>query len=93
VRTQINIKLPFQYKNTGYKNKGLYLDNTRLKHYLLISDECASRLTTTFNNEKFKIKISLSKFRLNKYNLAIRYKNMIEEGRFKNQTELARENF
>ena len=44
-------------------------------------------------NEKFKIKISLSKFRLNKYNLAIRYKNMIEEGRFKNQTELARENF
>jgi len=59
-----------------------------LKKYFNISDECVSRLTKIFNHGKFKIKLSL--LRLNKYNLAINYKRMIDEGMYKNQAELAR---
>jgi len=61
-----------------------------MKKYLMISEDCVTRLTKTFNYEKFKLKIPLSLLRLNKYNLAIGYKKMIDEGRFKNQAELAR---
>jgi hypothetical protein len=90
VRTPLIVKLPFIYKNTGYGKKGLYLDHDKMKQFLIVSEDCLTRLTRTFNYGKFKIKIPLSLLRLNKYSLAIEYKNLIEEGRFKNQAELAR---
>ncbi|MBL1153424.1 MAG: hypothetical protein HND40_00230 [Ignavibacteriota bacterium] len=90
VSTPFIIKLPFIYKNTGFRKKGLYLDEPKLHYYFNISPKCATRLTKTFNYGKFKIKIPLSLLRLNKYNLAIGYKKMIDAGEVKNQAELAR---
>ena len=90
VSTPFIIKLPFIYKNTGFRRKGLYLDREKLNYFFNISPACAGNLTNNFNYNKFKLKIPLSLLRLNKYNLAIGYKKMIENGEVKNQAELAR---
>ena len=90
VRTPFTIKLPFIYKKTGYNKKGLYLDHPKLNYFFNISPACITRLAKNFNYGKFKLNIPLSLLRLNKYNLAIGYKKMIESGEVKNQAELAR---
>lgn len=68
----------------------MYLNHYKLKNYFNISDECVNRLTKIFNHKKFKLNISLSLLRLNKYNLAITYKKLIDDGVYKNKAELAR---
>jgi hypothetical protein len=90
VRTSFILILPFIYKNTGFNRKGLCLDGSKLQHYFKISDNCCNRLTTLFNQDKFKLKISISRLKFNKYNLAAGYQKMIDEGKFKNKAELAR---
>lgn len=69
---------------------GLYLDQSKLHYYFDISPECATRLTKTFNYGKFKVKIPVTPMKLNKYNLAVSYKKMIDSGEVKNQAELAK---
>ena len=82
--------MPFIYKKTGFNKKDLFLDGDKLSQYLPISKDCTDRLTKAFNNNKFKLNLSITKIKFDKTVLAIGYKKMIEEGRFKNQAELAR---
>jgi hypothetical protein len=91
VRTILIIKLPFLYKNTGFNRKGLYINISKIKTYLTISDDCCVRLTQLFNESRFKAAINKPfKFRISKYNLAVNYQKMLDEGVVKNKAELAR---
>lgn len=82
--------MPFIYKKTGFNKKDLFLNGSKLSLYLPISKDCTDRLTKTFNNNKFKLNLPITKIKFDKTVLAIGYKKMIEEQRFKNQAELAR---
>lgn len=92
VRTHIIIKLPFIYKKTGFNRnkKGLYLDERKIYKYFSITQDSARRLARAFNEGNFKQKKYLFRLRISKYKLAKNYKQLIDEGEFKNQAELAR---
>jgi len=92
VRIHIIIKLPFIYKKTGLNRnkKGLYLDERKIYKYFSITQDSARRLARAFNEGNFKQKKYLFRLRISKNTLAKNYKQLIDEGEFKNQAELAR---
>lgn len=92
MRTNISIILPFIYQNTGLRGKGLYLDTQKLEQYLHLSQDSIARLTSKFNDEKFRLKTKKDRVfrKLNRIDLAREYQKMIEDGLYKNKAELAR---
>lgn len=89
MRTILIIKLPFIYKNTGFRRKGLYLNENKLMKYITLNTAASTELTNIFNS-KFKQGSSLFRFRLNKNKLALEYKDLLEKGVYGSKAELAR---
>ena len=70
----------------------MYLDTQKLEQYLHLSQDSIARLTSKFNDEKFRLKTKKDRVfrKLNRIDLAREYQKMIEDGLYKNKAELAR---